>query len=145
MVGNPSLIIGSNNHARSRLSLCLRRDRTLFLKPLILQRYAKYHKGDLTISSAKLSIILVISIITTNIGIFLSGLKKLRFNYRLMALISIIGVSGSTYALSYMETLFSYLLLYGVLFGLFLGYGYLVPISRLFSMAAVASEIWNAF
>jgi hypothetical protein len=62
-----------------------------------------------------------------------------------MALISIIGVSGSTYALSYMETLFSYLLLYGVLFGLFLGYGYLVPVSRLFSMAAVASEIWNAF
>ncbi len=145
MVGNPSLIIGSNNHARSRLSLCLRRNRALFLKPLILQRYAKYHKGDLTISSAKLSIILVISIITTNIGIFLSGLKKLRFNYRLMALISIIGVSGSTYALSYMETLFSYLLLYGVLFGLFLGYGYLVPVSRLFSMAAVASEIWNAF
>ncbi len=128
MVGNPSFIIGCNNHACSRISLRLWRNRTLFLKSLILQRYTKYHIGDLTISSAKLSIILVISIITTNIGIFLSGLKKLRFNYRLMALISIIGVSGSTYALSYMETLYSYLLLYGVLFGLFLGYGYLVPV-----------------
>ena len=129
---NPSIIIRSNNHACTRIPLRLWRNCTLFRESPILQRYRKYHKGDLTISSAKLSIILVISIITTNIGIFLSGLKKLRFNYRLMALISIIGVSGSTYALSYMESLYSYLLLYGVMFGLFLGYGYLVPVRNCF-------------
>lgn len=136
MVGNPGLAIRGDDHARSRVPLRLRRNRPLFREPLVLQRYKKYHKGDLTISSAKLSIILVISIITTNIGIFLSGLKKLRFNYRLMALISIIGVSGSTYALSYMETLLQYLLIYGVLFGLFLGYGYLVPVRNCYDYLA---------
>jgi sugar phosphate permease len=87
-----------------------------------------HHKGNENITSAKLSIILTLSIITTNFGIFLSSLKKLKFNYRLMVLISVIGVSLSTYALSYMTNLYTYIFFYGICFGLFLGYGYLIPI-----------------
>ena len=71
---------------------------------------------------------LTICLITTNIGIFLSSLKKLKFNYRLMALISVLGVSASTYALAYITSLYSYIFFYGICFGLFLGYCYLIPI-----------------
>lgn len=45
-----------------------------------------------------------------------------------MALISVVGVSASTYALSFVIDLFSYIFYYGILFGLFLGYGYLIPV-----------------
>jgi hypothetical protein len=45
-----------------------------------------------------------------------------------MTLISVLGVSASTYALSFVADLFSYIFYYGVWFGLFLGYGYLIPI-----------------
>lgn len=45
-----------------------------------------------------------------------------------MSLISVIGLSASTYALSFVSNLFYYILYYGILFGLFLGYGYLIPI-----------------
>lgn len=90
--------------------------------------HRSHYKGEKSITAAKLSIILTLSIITTNIGIFLSSLKKLRFNYRIMVFISIAGVSGSTYALSYMTNLYSYIFFYGICFGLFLGYGYFIPI-----------------
>ena len=85
-------------------------------------------KGNKDISSSKLSIVLTVSMVTTNLGIFLSSLKALKFSYRIMAFISMVGISGSTYALSYADSLSEYILYYGVLFGLFIGYGYLAGV-----------------
>ena len=63
-----------------------------------------------------------------NAGIFFSSLKKLKMGYRMMALVSIVGISGSIYIMSYATHFYACILVYGVFFGLFIGYGYLTPI-----------------
>lgn len=118
----------SSYYARYGVSLCLRWHCTLPSQRSLLQRYHITYQGNTDISAAKLSIVLTLSIITTNAGIFLSSLKKLKFNYRLMALISICGISGSTYSLSYMNSLYTYIFFYGICFGMFIGYGYLASV-----------------
>lgn len=66
--------------------------------------------------------------ITTNFGMFLSSLKIFKFNYRITAFIAILGISASTYTLSYVTNLSQYILLYGICFGTFIGFGYLAGV-----------------
>jgi len=45
-----------------------------------------------------------------------------------MAFVSMVGISASMWVLSYMTSMYTYILFYGITFGVFIGYGYLAPI-----------------
>jgi hypothetical protein len=65
-----------------------------------------------------------------NTGIFLSSVKVLKFNYKIMSLISISGIAASMFILSFLNQYEYFVALYGIAFGLFIGYGYLAPIKN---------------
>ena len=78
---------------------------TYFVSDLYYKGNHKFYQGNKDITSSKLLIILTISMVTLNFGMFLSSLKRFKFNYRITAFISIVGTSSSIYTLSYAHTL----------------------------------------
>jgi hypothetical protein len=74
--------------------------------------------------------IFTIDILMMNLGMYLSNLSFLKFNHKIMALISIVGISSSIFVLSFVEQFHEYLIFYGIFFGLFIGYGYMAPIKN---------------
>lgn len=77
-----------------------------------------------------LSIISTFALISCNLGIFLANFKLLSFSNRMTEFICISGISLTTFALSYCDKLIYYVLLYGVVFGFFIGYGYMAPLKN---------------
>lgn len=74
--------------------------------------------------------LLLISIFVLNVGMPLCNLKQLQFSNRITTLISILGVCLSILAVSFGDSYAAYLIIYGILFGLFIGFGYLAPIKN---------------
>jgi hypothetical protein len=52
------------------------------------------------------------------------------FSNRMMVLISLLGVSSSVFLVSFVSSFGMYALIYGVSFGLFIGYGYVAPLKN---------------
>jgi hypothetical protein len=74
--------------------------------------------------------LLLISILILNVGMPLCNIKLLQFSNRITTLISIIGVCLSILAVSLGDSFWWYLVIYGIVFGLFIGFGYLAPIKN---------------
>jgi hypothetical protein len=74
--------------------------------------------------------LLLISIIVLNFGMPLCNIKQLLFSNRITTLISIIGVCLSVFTISFCDQFWQYLVMYGIVFGLFIGFGYLAPIKN---------------
>ena len=77
-----------------------------------------------------MSSLLIISYFVMNVGMPVGNIPLLQFSNRITTLISIIGIAGSYVLLSFGKAFWVYVLLYGVVFGMFLGYGYLNPIKN---------------
>lgn len=74
--------------------------------------------------------LLLISIFVLNVGMPLCNLKQLQFSNRITTLISILGVCLSILVISFGDSYAAYLIIYGIFFGLFIGFGYLAPIKN---------------
>jgi hypothetical protein len=121
---------GLYRYASARFSLHLRHYNTLHPHISIQQRYFSYHIGDTNLSISDLSIILTLAIIFTNVGIFFSNFKFVTFSNRVTSLIASMGISLSMVALSFSTEFQYYVLLYGPVYGFFIGYGYMAPIKN---------------
>jgi len=77
-----------------------------------------------------MAILLPISIIVLNVGMPLGNIPQLQFSNRITTLISIIGVCLSVFMISFGDSFWVYLVVYGMLFGIFIGFGYLAPIKN---------------
>jgi hypothetical protein len=89
-----------------------------------------YYSGDSEITTNKMSSLLLISILVLNFGMPLCNIKQLQFSNRVTTLLSISGVCLSIFAISFCDQFWHYLVIYGILFGLFIGFGYLAPIKN---------------
>lgn len=89
-----------------------------------------YYSGDKEITTNKMASLLLISIIILNFGMPLCNIPKLQFSNRITTFISIIGVCGSILIISFGTQFWQYLLIYGIVFGIFIGFGYLAPIKN---------------
>jgi hypothetical protein len=94
------------------------------------QGKAIQYQGDYDLKISSLSIIMTIAIICTNLGIFLSQFKIVSFSNRITALISGLGIALSVFLLSFAKSVPVYILLYGVMFGVCIGYGYMAPLKN---------------
>lgn len=81
-------------------------------------------------SVSDLSIILTLALIFTNVGIFACNFKWLAFSNRVTSLVTSLGISLSTLALSYCSELYQYVVLYGMVYGFFIGFGYMAPLKN---------------
>jgi Flp pilus assembly protein protease CpaA len=77
-----------------------------------------------------MAILLPISIIVLNVGMPISNIKQLRFSNRVTTLISIIGICLAVMGMSFGNQFWHFLVLYGIVFGIFIGYGYMAPIKN---------------
>lgn len=77
-----------------------------------------------------MALLLPISIIVLNFGMPINNIPQLQFSNRIITLISIIGICLAVFLISFGNAFWHYLLLYGIVFGLFIGYGYLAPIKN---------------
>ena len=77
-----------------------------------------------------MAILLPISIVVLNFGMPLNNSPQLQFSNRITTLISILGVCAAILIISFSNQFWQITLLYGVVFGLFIGYGYLAPIKN---------------
>jgi len=71
-----------------------------------------------------------ISTLVLNIGMPIQNIPQIRFSNKISTLISILGVSVSVFLVSLGTQFWHFLMLYGITFGLFIGYGYLAPIKN---------------
>lgn len=74
--------------------------------------------------------LLLISIIVLNFGMPLCNVRQLQFSNRMTTFISILGVCGSIFLISFCDAFWQYFLIYGIVFGMFIGFGYLAPIKN---------------
>lgn len=74
--------------------------------------------------------LLLISILVLNVGMPLCNIRQLQFSNRVTTLLSILGVCLSIFVISFCDQFWHYLLIYGIFFGLFIGFGYLAPIKN---------------
>jgi hypothetical protein len=77
-----------------------------------------------------MALLLPISIIVLNVGMPLCNIRQLQFSNRITTLISIVGVCLSVFFISFGQAFWVYVLLYGIFFGVFIGFGYLAPIKN---------------
>jgi hypothetical protein len=94
------------------------------VRPIILS------SGDTKIEINDLQIIVTISVLCVNAGMILPRFKALTFSHRLTCLISIIGVALSVFVISFSNAFFLYILIYGIAFGVSIGYGYVAPLKN---------------
>ena len=57
-------------------------------------------------------------------------LKMFTFNNRITCMISIIGVALSVFVISFSQSFFLYILIYGICFGVAIGFGYVAPLKN---------------
>lgn len=117
-------------HAHIWVSLHLRHPHPLRHLLSLLLRYAPHNEGDREITTNKMASLLLISIIVLNFGMPLCNIPQLQFSNRITTFISIIGVCGSILTISFGTQFWHYLLIYGIVFGIFIGFGYLAPIKN---------------
>lgn len=96
----------------------------------LLFRYLQLYPGENDISISSMAILLPVSMVILNIGMPISNLKVFVFDHRITALITVCGISMTIFFLSFCNRFIFYILIYGFLFGLFIGYGYLAPIKN---------------
>jgi hypothetical protein len=77
--------------------------------------------------------LLLISIFILNVGMPLCNVRQLQFSNRITTLISIVGVCGSIFLISFGDQFWHYLVVYGIVFGMFIGFGYLAPVKNCYS------------
>jgi nitrate/nitrite transporter NarK len=77
-----------------------------------------------------MALLLPISIIVLNLGMPICNIPQLQFSNRLTTLISIVGICLSVLSMSFCNQFWHFLVLYGIVFGLFIGYGYMAPIKN---------------
>jgi hypothetical protein len=82
------------------------------------------------VAISDLSIIITIAVIATNLGILLSNFKALTFSNRVTSLIATLGISLSMVLLSLVDHFAYYIVIYGLIYGLFIGYGYMAPLKN---------------
>ena len=86
--------------------------------------------GNQTVTVSDLSIILTMTIIFTNVGIYCNNFKILTFSNKMTSLITVIGISASVFVQSFVDNFIGYILIYGIIFGFFIGYGYLASLKN---------------
>jgi hypothetical protein len=86
--------------------------------------------GDTSINYNSMALLLPISIIVLNFGMPINSIPRLQFSNRITTLISILGICLAVFLISFGNAFWQYLLLYGIVFGIFIGYGYLAPIKN---------------
>ena len=77
-----------------------------------------------------MAILLPISIIILNLGMPINNIPQLQFSNKINTLISVVGVCLSVGVMSLGNQLWHVMLFYGILYGLFIGYGYMAPIKN---------------
>ena len=77
-----------------------------------------------------LAIIPSASLCAINLGIFLANLPILRFSNRVTCLISAFGVGACSLVVSFLDQFIYYVLIFGVLSGIFVGFAYMAPIKN---------------
>ena len=82
------------------------------------------------ISQEQMGSILPISYVVLSFGMLFPNVKVLQFSNKITTTISIVGISLSVFIMSFAEELWLYIVVYGVLFGLFMGFGYIAPIKN---------------
>jgi len=70
------------------------------------------------------------SVIFTSVGIYIHNFKIITFSNKITALITVTGISLSVLSVSFISSFIGYVLIYGILFGLFIGYGYMAPLKN---------------
>ena len=96
-----------------------------------LPRYISYNiSGQTDLEISELSIINTLAIVATNTGIFLSNFKAISFPHRWVSLICVLGISLCTLSISFCNQFYHFVLLYGIVYGLFIGYGYMAPLKN---------------
>lgn len=60
----------------------------------------------------------------------LPKINKLKFSNFLTSIISIIGISSSVFVISFSKSFALFFLFYGIVFGLFIGFGYVAPVKN---------------
>ena len=86
--------------------------------------------GDSDIAPNQMALLLPISIVVLNVGMPICNVKQLQFSNRITTLISIVGICAAVLIMSFGSQFWHFLILYGIVFGLFIGYGYLAPIKN---------------
>lgn len=71
-----------------------------------------------------------ISVLSVSLGMVFPKFKLLQFNNRTTSLISMFGVVGSVFSVSFTNSFYVYIAIYGVVFGVSIGYGYVAPIKN---------------
>ena len=61
---------------------------------------------------------------------FISNFKVLTFSNRIGSLVSVVGISLCTLAMSFSDIFELDIIIYGVLYGFFIGYGYMAPLKN---------------
>lgn len=89
-----------------------------------------HYAGATSLTISDLSIILTIAVVFTNVGIFASNFKIITFSNRLTSLFSVLGISLAMLILSFAEHFAFYVIIYGCLYGFFIGYGYMAPLKN---------------
>lgn len=69
----------------------------------------------------------------TNAGIFIANVPLFSLSNKAISLVCVCGISASMVLLSLATKFAWYVLVYGVVFGLFIGYGYMAPIKNCYS------------
>lgn len=79
-----------------------------------------------------MAFIQTVNLIVVNLGMPICNIPQLQFTNRKTTFMSIVGVSVTVFLLAFGDTFWEYMLLYGVMFGLFIGFGYLAPMKNCF-------------
>jgi len=77
-----------------------------------------------------MALLLPISIFILNLGMPINNIKSLQLTNRKTAFISLIGICLCVFTMSFGTAFWAYLVIYGILFGMFIGYGYMAPIKN---------------
>lgn len=93
-----------------------------------ISSYLFYH-GDPT-SATALSILFTAALVFTNIGQVLSSFLSAKLSNQTLVIISILMISASVFSVSFATTFVGYVLLYGIIFGMAIGIGYVAPIKN---------------
>jgi len=123
-------------------ALCLWQSVTLSCYISSQSRYKTYYIGDSEITISKLSITLTISIIFINIGMALANIKSFNFSNRIKCIVSVLGISGSMFSLSFANHFFLIIIIYGGCFGFFIGYGYIAPLNNSYTHLPLRKGIY---
>lgn len=121
-----------HGHACPRCPLCLWNHVPLSFYISLLWRYLPKYKGQTDLDISELSIINTLAICMTNLGMFLSNFKILTFPHRTVSIICVLGIAASTFTMSFCKQFYLFVIIYGIVFGLFIGYGYLAPLRNCF-------------